>query len=379
MVPAGKHVSGLFIPNGISSHAAQLSFKIPVQAGWISIFFPKKMTHQVDILPGGNPMKKSVTTIALTLFLSPLLMQCAAEKDVRGIDMRLRATDSKITEMDTIVSAIQNQRGSQAELSNRLEQLKSRVLQLEARLEEKSIQTRKLQEEQALLKQKTNSQIEQLHIQVTELNNKISGVTAKITSVSGDFSRIQEDRAKEAAERAASAAKAAEEARKKVEAASASRVIEPEEVKKKPVKPEKAAKPVAETATVRDAETNTSDSVYNKGLAAYKANNYKEAYNLFSSYLEKNRTSPLAPNARFWLGECLFQQKEFELSILEYQKVIADYPKSNKAPAALYKQGQAFEKLSEKETAKIIYNKLLSDYPKSEQVEMAQKRLKEMK
>lgn len=330
-------------------------------------------------------MKKSVTTIALTLFLSPLLMQCAAEKDVRGIDMRLRATDSKITEMDTIVSAIQNQRGSQAELANKLDQLKSRVLQLEARLEEKSIQTRKLLEEQALLKQKTNSQIEQLHIQVTELNNKISGVTAQVASVSGDFSRIQEDRAKEAAERAASAAKAAEEARKKVEAASASRIIEPEEVKKKPVKPEKAAKheepakPVAEKATVRDAETNTSDSVYNKGLAAYKANNYKEAYNLFSTYLEKNRTSPLAPNARFWLGECLFQQKEFELSILEYQKVIADYPKSNKAPAALYKQGQAFEKLSEKETAKIIYNKILSDYPKSEQVEMAQKRLKEMK
>ena len=59
--------------------------------------------------------------------------------------------------------------------------------------------------------------------------------------------------------------------------------------------------------------------------------------------------------------------------------MIADYPKSNKAPAALFKQGQAFEKLSEKDTAKIVYNKLLADYPKSEQVEMAQKRLKALK
>ncbi|PKN47009.1 MAG: tol-pal system protein, partial [Deltaproteobacteria bacterium HGW-Deltaproteobacteria-16] len=42
-------------------------------------------------------------------------------------------------------------------------------------------------------------------------------------------------------------------------------------------------------------------------------------------------------------------------------------------------QGQAFEKLSEKETAKIVYNKLLADYPRSEQFEMAQKRLKELK
>jgi TolA-binding protein len=59
--------------------------------------------------------------------------------------------------------------------------------------------------------------------------------------------------------------------------------------------------------------------------------------------------------------------------------VIADYPKSNKASAALYKQGEAFEKLSEKDTAKIVYNKLIADYPKSEQVEMAQKRLKALK
>ena len=173
--------------------------------------------------------------------------------------------------------------------------------------------------------------------------------------------------------------------RKKAEIASGPKTIEPEQTKKKPgkteetTKPEETARPTSDKTVAQDPETNTSDTVYNKGLAAYKANKYKEAYSAFSSYLEKNRTAPLAPNARFWLGECLFQQKEFELAILEYQKVLADYPKSNKAPAALYKQGQAFEMLAEKDTAKIVYNKLLADYPKSEQVEMAQKRLKELK
>lgn len=330
-------------------------------------------------------MKRPIINFVLVLCLSPFLMQCAAEKDVRGLDMRLRSTDSKVEEMDNAFTAIKNQRASQAELANQLEQIKSRLLQLEARFDEKNIQTKKIQEEQAALKQNTNSQLEQLRGQLSDLSGKITGVNAQVASVSGDFSRIQEDRAKEAADRAASASKAAEEARKKADAVSTPRTIEPEELKKKPgkteevAKPEEKTKPASDKTITQDVETNTSDTVYNKGLAAYKANKYKEAYNAFSSYLEKNRSAPLAPNARFWLGECLFQQKEFELAILEYQKVIADYPKTNKAPAALLKQGLAFEKLAEKDTAKIIYNKLLSDYPKSEQVETARKRLKEMK
>ncbi|HCC54710.1 MAG TPA: tol-pal system protein YbgF [Desulfobulbaceae bacterium] len=331
-------------------------------------------------------MKRSLTTLALTLCLSPLLMQCAAEKDVRGLDMRLRTTDTKIAEMDNTVIAMQNQRGSIAELANQLEQIKSRLLQLEARVEEKNIQTRKIQEEQTLLKKNNQHQFEQLRGQLTELNIKLSGVIVQVASFSDDFTHLQENRAKETSERATSAAKIADEARKKTEIASAPKIIEPEQTKKKPgkteesVKSEEIAKSISsKTTTVQDAETNTSDTLYNKGLAAYKANKYKEAYNTFSSYLEKNRTAPLAPNARFWLGECLFQQKEFELAILEYQKVIADYPKNNKASAALFKQGQAFENLAEKDTAKIVYNKLLADYPKSEQVEMAQKRLKVLK
>src|SRR3990167_2551703 len=106
-------------------------------------------------------MKRSLTNLALTLCLSPLLMQCAAEKDVRGLDMRLRSTDTKIAEMDNAVIAMKNQRGSQAELANQLEQIKSRLLQLEARVEEKNIQARKIQEDQAALRQNTNNQLEQ--------------------------------------------------------------------------------------------------------------------------------------------------------------------------------------------------------------------------
>ncbi|MGV1099021.1 tol-pal system protein YbgF [Thiovibrio sp. JS02] len=332
-------------------------------------------------------MKKTMTNLALTLCLSPLLMQCvAAQSDVRGMDLRLRTMDTKLTEMDRNFNALRNQRGTQAEMGNQLDQIKSRLLQLEGKLDEHTHQLRKLQDEQANLKQSGGGRIDQLQTQVNELSARNKELNTQLSSVSENFSQLQESRAREAAERAAVAAKAAEDAHRKAEEAGGPRIIEPSQTKKKAgekeageavrkePEPKSAAAPAAE-----EKEPTSKDTLYNNGLAAYNAKKYKEAYNDFSSYLEKNPSGALAPNARFWLGECLFQQKEFELAILEYQKVIADYPKSNKAPAALLKQAQAFERLDEKETAKIVYNKLLADYPQSEQVAAAKKRLAELK
>ena len=63
------------------------------------------------------------------------------------------------------------------------------------------------------------------------------------------------------------------------------------------------------------------------------------------------------------------------MAILEYQKVIANYPKHSKAPAALLKQGLAFEKLKDIETAKLVYYKLGHDYPDSKEAAVGRKKL----
>lgn len=135
--------------------------------------------------------------------------------------------------------------------------------------------------------------------------------------------------------------------------------------------PEKNDKPEKATGGGKD--------IYEKGVSLFKAKKYKDAYNAFSTYLTKHPKGDMAANARFWLGDCLYQQKEYELSILEYQKVIADYANSPKAPAALLKQAMAFEALKEPDTARIVYQKVLEDYPKSDQAATAEKKLKAIK
>ncbi len=78
------------------------------------------------------------------------------------------------------------------------------------------------------------------------------------------------------------------------------------------------------------------------------------------------------------MGECLFKQEEYDLAIMDYQKVITNYAKSRFAPSALLRQGMSFEKLQDRETAKIVYGTLINDYPNSPQVATARQRLSKL-
>jgi TolA-binding protein len=74
------------------------------------------------------------------------------------------------------------------------------------------------------------------------------------------------------------------------------------------------------------------------------------------------------------MGESLYRQGEYDLAILDYQKVISNHPKDSHTPAALLKQGMSFEKLTDNETAKIIYRKLIKDHPGTPEAEKARAR-----
>ena len=118
---------------------------------------------------------------------------------------------------------------------------------------------------------------------------------------------------------------------------------------------------------------------YNEGLDLFKQNKYREAYNSFAEFLDKNPSAPEAVKARYHGAESLYEEKDYELAILEFQKVIVEHPKHELAPKALYKQGLAFEKIGDPETARIVYNKLVDTYPKSEEVVSAKTRLESLK
>ncbi len=107
----------------------------------------------------------------------------------------------------------------------------------------------------------------------------------------------------------------------------------------------------------------------------YKGKSYKDAYKSFDQSLSANPNGPQSAKTLYYMGECLYNQGEYDLAILDYQKVISNHGKDALTPSALLKQGMSFEKLTDHETAKIIYKKLISDHGGSSEASQAKERL----
>ncbi len=119
--------------------------------------------------------------------------------------------------------------------------------------------------------------------------------------------------------------------------------------------------------------------LYQKGLELYREGKYTEAKKVLRAFIKQNPTAPTVANAHFWIGDCEYRLSRFEEAILEYQKVISKFPKSNKVPDALLKEGFAFARLGDKESAKIVLKKLTKRYPGTPQAKAAKKQLKRLR
>ena len=107
----------------------------------------------------------------------------------------------------------------------------------------------------------------------------------------------------------------------------------------------------------------------------YKAQQYNDAYKAFEQVLTQNPRGDEAAETLFYMGESLFARGDYDLAILDYQKVISNHADHPRTPTALLKQGMSFEKLTDHETAKIIYKKLIAEYPQSAEASTAEQQL----
>jgi tol-pal system protein YbgF len=124
-----------------------------------------------------------------------------------------------------------------------------------------------------------------------------------------------------------------------------------------------------------DKESSEDMDLYAKGKKLFDTEDYAGARDAFMSLLAKFPKSDQADNAQFWIGETYFRETWYEKAILEYQKVIDDFPQGNKVPAALLKQGMAFVELGDKENANLIFKELIDRFPRSSEATLAAKKL----
>jgi tol-pal system protein YbgF len=123
----------------------------------------------------------------------------------------------------------------------------------------------------------------------------------------------------------------------------------------------------------------TPEALYQKGLDTFKEGNPQKARELLMKFVEQYPNHELAANAHYWTGETYYSEKMYEQAILEFEKVIKNFPGKEKVPAAMLKQAMAFKELKDVTSARYVLKKLLADFPQSSEAGLAKTKLKELK
>lgn len=126
-------------------------------------------------------------------------------------------------------------------------------------------------------------------------------------------------------------------------------------------------------------EAAKAEMLYQKGLESFKSGDMAAARTQLTAFLDQHPQHELISNARYWIGETFYTEKNYEQAILEFQEVIKQFPLKEKAPSAMLKQALAFKALKDVKSSRYVLGKLVKEYPKSDEAKKARVLLKELK
>lgn len=133
--------------------------------------------------------------------------------------------------------------------------------------------------------------------------------------------------------------------------------------------------PAKEKVEAPPAKEISENELYAKAKQEFDSGELETARAGFEEFLKRYPKSPIADSAQFWVGEIYYRQKWYEKAILEYQKVIENYPKGNKVQASLLKQGFSFFNLGDKSNGRLILKELIKKFPASNEAKIAKQKL----
>jgi tol-pal system protein YbgF len=147
------------------------------------------------------------------------------------------------------------------------------------------------------------------------------------------------------------------------------------------------------TAGTRPATTLQPQDIYQASYIDFSKGSYTLAMAGFREFLRRFPDHTLAGNAQYWIGESHFSlarshtnagqadkaAQELEQAVQEFRKVLASYPRGEKAPTALYKEALALLELNQPALAQQRLEYLVSNFPQAEETPLARERLAAIK
>ena len=129
--------------------------------------------------------------------------------------------------------------------------------------------------------------------------------------------------------------------------------------------------------------------IYQAAYLDFSKGSYALAIAGFREFLRRFPDQALAGAAQYWIGEAHFSlargyanagqtpqaNEALEQAMQEFRKVLANYPRSDKAPASLYKEALVLLELNQPAVAQQRLQYLVETFPQSEEAALARERL----
>ena len=116
--------------------------------------------------------------------------------------------------------------------------------------------------------------------------------------------------------------------------------------------------------------------LYDSAYADYTKGRYALAIQGFQEYLDAYPTTDVSDNAQYWIGESHYAQKKYREAIADFDRLLKDWPQSDKAAAALLKKGYALLELGQKAEAVVQLQYVIHEHPAAEEARLARARLR---
>lgn len=114
-------------------------------------------------------------------------------------------------------------------------------------------------------------------------------------------------------------------------------------------------------------------TTYTQGQISYAGQDYKQALDQFSKYLEQYPDAEDAGNAQFWKAKCLLRLDRPAEAAPEFEKVRLNYRLHYRASMATHREAMCYELLGKMERAIDLYQLTVRDYPSTPAADQAQR------
>ena len=121
----------------------------------------------------------------------------------------------------------------------------------------------------------------------------------------------------------------------------------------------------------------SADTLYSNGLRDITSGKYELARGEFQDYLKYYGDTDLASNAQFYLGEIAYTQKNYQLAVEEYERVLNNYRRASSWLRLALKRNGPYRTWQKNPGIKEL-REVVKRYPGTEEERRARAKLKDL-